>query len=704
MKTRILRKKYKKSQVEFMDIRNHDQVRVGMISPMNHRTDPIKCGLEHEELIELAYQQGSMVIAGPEGGYSDYASFDYFDHEVHQEATLDALEHTLQFTAEKNINAVIIVGAILNIGDNRFNCAVVMQKGEILGIVPKVYLPNNAEFDEERHYRSGKKAQFDEVELLGQTVPFGFDLIFESKFHDGLTFAVNICEDDWVMRPQYSIAYGALLVFNLSASPDMVVKEDYVEDMFTHLSAAGNAAYCYTSVGVGMDSTDITFSGQILIAARGQLQVNVDKETCPKGLVVGDIDLYELREDRLRTGSWADSAADNRAAFKARYGKDVRTVLIDGELGLSPEQDLEHVYEYLLRDVNKHPFVPVHDRQRHCMKIFNIQVNGLVEKLRGMPEHMQKAFIGVSGGLDSSLALAVAVAAMDKLGMPRTNVVGITMPAKATTSETREDALDLMRLLGVSIDEINIKALANSLLKTGKHDSETEDLTFENAHASVRAEILRIAASMGGGIIINTSDLTEAVLGWATKYADHAGDYGVNQAPKTVIRFITQTIAMLNVFNLADKDRLALEEVLVRIADREISPELKGTGQGISQSTEDILGPFELHDFFLCHFLRFGRSPYTIARLAVEAFDGEYDLGHVHEQDGDPWGIKDVLKIFITRFFGNTHKRNVIMDAVKLGTIGISPRRTLRLPSGANPRIWLENLKAVPDLFRREAA
>lgn len=615
------------------------------------------------ELINEAEKNKVKAIVFPELCLSAYTCADLFL----QRTLINECEKVLSEIAEetKDKDIFIILGLPVEADSTTFNCAAVLHKGKILGAVPKTYIPNYGEFYEKRWFSSSNAVLSSEIMLCGQKVPFGANMLFRDFKRPEITFAIEICEDLWSPIPpsSYYAVKGATVIFNLSASNELAAKNEYRRSLVSGQSASAICGYVYSSSGVGESTQDLVFSGHSLICENGSLLKENKRFSMENQLIYADLDIERLYNDRKKNTSFGELMA-----------KPENFVYIDIETGEWKEE--------LCRFVNRMPFVPKNDGMlfERCDDIFNIQVAGLAKRI----EHTNaKALvIGISGGLDSTLALLVAVKACDRLGLDRKTVLGITMPGFGTTDRTYNNALSLMETLGVSVKEISIKEASILHFNDIGHDIKTHDVTYENTQARERTQILMDLANKHNGMVIGTGDLSELALGWATYNGDHMSMYGVNSGvPKTLVRVLVKHVAENG--NIDESSKAILEDIL----DTPVSPELlPPTDDGeIKQITEDIVGPYELHDFFLYYVVRFGFEPKKILFLAEKAFKDDYDRNTILK-----W-----LKNFYRRFFSQQFKRSCLPDGPKVGTINLSPRGDWRMPSDAVSRIWLKELEEI---------
>ena len=613
-------------------------------------------------LMDLAHRQQVEVVVFPELCLTAYTCGDLF----RQAALLDEAERGLAKIAaySKQLPLTAIVGAPVRSGNRIFNAAVVIQQGQLLGVVPKFHLPNHNEFYEQRWFSSGFDAGITEISLNNETVPFG-NLLFRNP-ESGAIFGIEICEDLWAPVPpsSYHCMKGAQLIFNLSASNELIGKQTYRKNLITQQSARTNSAYIYTSAGTGESTTDTVYGGSAFIIENGQLLAEGERFSFDSKCIITDIDTELLLHERQN-----NSAFSGNEVYPGAFAN-YQTVQFSRTSGSYPE---------LLRTYSPCPFVPKGEEiTERCEEIFAIQTSGLAKRFRHIGS--THAVIGISGGLDSTLALLVAVKTFDKLGLSRQNIVGITMPGFGTTGRTYNNALSLMQSLGVTIREIDITSSVNQHFSDIEHDPQKTDTTYENSQARERTQILMDVANQINGLVVGTGDLSELALGWATYNGDHMSMYGVNAGvPKTLVRYLVKWAAGCQVDS-------ASQNTLTDILDTPVSPELlPATSNGeIAQKTEDIVGPYELHDFFLYYMLRFGFSPAKIRFLAHNAFKGTYPDETILK-----W-----LKVFVSRFFSQQFKRSCLPDGPKVGSVSLSPRGDWRMPSDASPEVWLRGLDA----------
>jgi NAD+ synthase (glutamine-hydrolysing) len=641
------------------DIMNHGLVRVAAAVPELKVAD---CEFNSKSIIQLIKKAESLdvqFIVFPELSITAYTCGDLFHQQVLLNEAANCLNTVLEET--KNTGIIAVVGIPVNVDNQMFNCGVVMQGGQILGVVPKTYIPGYKEFYEERWFASGLKALNHVIVLCGQEVPFGTDLLFEAVNFPGCCFGVEICEDLWVPIPpsSYQAVGGATLLFNLSASNEIVGKSDYRKELLKQQSGKCIAGYVYASSGIYESTTDVVFSGHAMIAENGGILAESERFSYDEQLILSEIDIEKLRNDRFK----------NTSFMEAEFSKKIRKVQFKVK---------EVNLEVLKRYIDPAPFVPSNNsiRYERCKEIFEIQTSGLGKRLKHTG--IKRVVLGISGGLDSTLALLVVAKTYEKLGIASENITAITMPGFGTTNETYNNAMELMKSLKVEIREVDIRPACIQHFKDIGHDAGIHDVTYENVQARERTQILMDVANKLNGLVIGTGDLSELALGWCTYNGDHMSMYSVNcGVPKTLVRFLVQWVAE----NVVE---VKTGELLKKILDTPISPELlppdpKGE---IKQKTEDIVGPYELHDFFLYHMIRYGASPSKILYLARQAFKGRYC-----EET-----IKSWLRVFLKRFFSQQFKRSCLPDGPKVGTISLSPRGDWRMPSDAEVRVWIKEL------------
>ncbi len=612
-------------------------------------------------LMNEAAARGVQLVVFPELSITAYTCGDLFGHRL----LLDEAEHSLQYLLEltASLPLLSVVGMPVASATRIYNCAVVFSGGKIRGVVPKTYIPNYNEFYEARWFTSGADADFDEITLCGQQVPFGTNLLFR---FGRATLGVELCEDLWTPCPpsSYHALQGADIIANLSASDELIGKHDYLLSLLKQQSARCRAAYIYASSGFGESSTDLVFAGNAIVAECGTVVAESERFSFEPQLVVTEVDVERLQGERCVTNTFSSASV---------AGKPYHTVDCS---------DIPVVPVHYTRTVAPHPFVPSHPEtlDRRCREILDIQISGLAKRL--LHTHARTAVIGISGGLDSTLALLVCVQAFDKLSIPRDRIVGVTMPGFGTTDRTYQNAIGLMQALGVTVREIPIREACIQHYKDINHDIAVHDVTYENSQARERTQILMDIANQTNGMVIGTGDLSELALGWATYNGDHMSMYAVSAGiPKTLVKYLVAWVARHRIEDAA-------RAILLDIVDTPISPELiPADEQGnITQKTEDLVGPYELHDFFLYYMLRFGFRPAKIYYLAMRArFDQPYDAAT----------IKKWLTIFMRRFFNQQFKRSCLPDGPKVGSVAISPRGDWRMPSDASSAMWLRECESL---------
>ena len=608
--------------------------------------------------IKEADDKGAKAIAFPELCITSYTCADLF---LQDRLINEALKGIVSIMLEtSNMDILIAVGAPLLKGCTLYNCAFILFKGKILGIVPKSYIPNYSEFYEKRWFTEGVGMTNQKVDLPFQKdIPFGTDLIFSS---DIFNFGAEICEDLWVTIPpsSYLSLLGANIILNLSASNELVSKADYRKSLISNQSARSMCAYIYSSAGVHESSTDLLFSGHLLISENGAILKENERFQRENEIIYADIDVFKLRAERMKNLSFRDSS--KFSPFNAR--------IIEFDFD---NVDTKHFDRY----IDKHPFVPSRKDEMvaRCKEIFNIQASALAKRLEHV--NLNKTVIGISGGLDSTLALLVIVKTFKLLNIDNKNIIAITMPGFGTTDRTYNNALTLCRELGCDLREINIVKSALQHFEDIGHDKDILDVTYENVQARERTQILMDIANKEGGILVGTGDLSELALGWCTYNGDHMSMYAVNPSiPKTLVRYLVNYVA-------ENESTEIVKETLLDILDTPVSPELlpkdEKTGE-ITQKTEDIVGPYELHDFFLYHFMKHGSSKERILFLAEHAFKDDYSKETIEK-----W-----LDKFLWRFFSQQFKRSALPDGPKVGSISLSPRGDLRMPSDASVNSFRE--------------
>ena len=642
---------------------NYGFVKVAAAVPLVQVADCFYNIEKIEGLMRQASEKGVQIIAFPELSVTGYTCLDLFAQQTLLDGAEEALLQLVSNTADLDI--LTIVGVPLRTENRLINAAVVFQKGAIRGVVPKTYLPNYKEFQEQRWFTSVTELRESTISIGEEEYPMGSHLLFRSG---RLTAGIEICEDLWVPVPPSSLLAmeGANIIFNLSASNELIGKHAYLRSLICQQSARCMAGYVYASSGFGESSTDLVFAGNGIIAENGNLLAESPRFTMEEQLVISEIDIETLQNDRQ-----------------------VNTSFMYGTSGLPKEKAQVVDFQVripdgfsLTRPVDPHPFTPSGEAlKERCEEIFHIQVAGLAKRL--VHAHAQTAVVGISGGLDSTLALLVTVMTFDALKMPRGQIIGITMPGFGTTDRTYTNACDLIRSLGVTLKEIPIKEACLQHFRDIDHDPSVHDVTYENSQARERTQLLMDVANQKNGLVIGTGDLSELALGWATYNGDHMSMYGVNGSiPKTLVKYLVEWVANHKV---DDASRLTLLDIV----DTPISPELIPADENgnIKQKTEDLVGPYELHDFFLYHFLRFGSHPSKIYFLSQKAFAGVYDNAT----------IKKWLYTFFRRFFQQQFKRSCLPDGPKVGSVSLSPRGDWRMPSDASAAMWLNEIELLEE-------
>ena len=653
---------------DFFNLYRHGFARLAVATPLVRVGDP-RYNLEAtHELMREAAREKAVLAVFPELGLSAYTCDDLF----HQQALIEGAEEALSelMRKTKSLPLAALVGLPVAIDGLLYNCAALVCQGRLVGVVPKTYLPNYREFYEGRQFTPGNTARQKEVRLAGQVCPFGTDLVFRAASLPRLVLHVEICEDLWVPAPPSSFAAlaGATVIANLSASNVVIGKEGYRHQLVGNQSARCLAAYLYSAAGLGESTTDLAWDGHALIYENGTLIAESRRFADAPQLAVGEVDLDRLLADRMRQNTFG-------ASMRRHADQAFRTI----EFGV----EVPRGRILLERKVERLPYVPGDPKTRdaRCEEVYRIQVQGLVTRMRATGT--KRLVIGVSGGLDSTQALIVCARTMDELKLPRASILAYTMPGFATSTRTKSQAWQLMRAIGATAEEIEIRPSCVQLLKDIGHPyakgKKIYDVTFENVQAGERTSHLFRLANRHGGMVVGTGDLSELALGWATYgVGDHMSHYNVNASvPKTLIQFLVGWVAESDEFN-ADVKR-----ALKRVLETEISPELV-PGR---QSSEAAVGPYELQDFHLYYLLRFGYAPAKVAFLAWHAWRGKYKLPEIRK-----W-----LTVFLKRFFANQFKRSAVPNAPKVGSGGsLSPRGDWRAPSDGAADAWLDNLKRVP--------
>ena len=609
-----------------------------------------------ESIIAQAEGRGVEVIVFPELCITGYTCQDLFKEQLLLDRAEEAVITLLDFTRKLDIISIIGLPVIIN--GLLYNCAAVIQSGQLLGIIPKTYLPNYAEFYEKRWFASAQDLNPTEFFFAGSPLSVSAEpKLFVTN--NGMKFGVEICEDVWApIPPSNNLALsGADIIFNLSASNELIGKHAYLKSLLAQQSARTISGYVYASSGFGESTQDLVYGGNAMIFENGHLLREGDRFSIQPQIKTCQIDIEKLRVERRQNTTFINAQRHSHAL----------------EIPCKPSQMRDFELE---REIDPHPFIPKNeDMHSACEEILNIQVAGLAKRLYHI--NAQKAVIGISGGLDSTLALLVTVKAFDKLDLDRKGIIGITMPGFGTTDRTHNNAVKLMQTLGVTIREINISKAVIQHFEDIGHDKKVHDITYENSQARERTQILMDVANKENAIVIGTGDLSELALGWATYNGDHMSMYGVNAGvPKTLIRYLVTYVS----------GEMATE-TLLDIVDTPISPELIPADElgNIKQKTEDLVGPYELHDFFIYYFLRYGFSPKKIFMLAQKAFANNYD----------DITIKKWLITFCRRFFNQQFKRSCLPDGPKVGSVSLSPRGDWRMPSDASSALWLKEAEGL---------
>lgn len=617
----------------------------------------------HLAMMREAKEKHVSIVTFPELSLTGYTCGDLFFQRRLLDDVTDAL---LALKAEMPEGILAVVGAPLEIEGALYNCAVVLHKGEIISAVPKTFLPNNGEFYEKRWFQSGDARRDASAAIPKLKTDVCRQAIFETE--DGVRFGIELCEDLWAPLPPSTMlsVEGAEIILNLSASNELLSKREYRQQLISQQSARCQCGYVYVSAGMGESSSDLVFSGHSVIASCGTVIRESEGYLADNYLMTADIDIDRIRADRMKQSSFADCAAQVRAMWKQEPN-----ILRTMENALLPD-DAAPDYR-----VSKHPFIPSDkaSRQLRCAQILAMQATALARRLAVTGG---KVVVGISGGLDSTLALLAACKAVDMLHLPRTNILGITMPCFGTTDRTYHNALDLMTSLGVSQREIPIHNAVRQHFADIGHDESDHSVTYENCQARERTQVLMDVANKIGAIVLGTGDLSEIALGWCTYNADHMSMYGVNSGvPKTLVRWVIQTAAENEAFSSS-------RECLQSILDTPISPELLPPDEkgNILQQTEDVVGPYALHDFFLYYAIRFGYPPKKVFDLCCIAFQDDFSCETILK-----W-----LKNFYRRFWTQQFKRNCMPDGVKIGSIALSPRGDWRMPSDASAAVWLAEI------------
>ena len=617
-----------------------------------------------ESLIAQAEDRGVEIIVFPELCITGYSCQDLFKEQLLLNHAEEGIVKLLDFT--RKLDIIAIVGLPVVVNGLLYNCAAVIQSGTLLGIIPKVYLPNYGEFYEKRWFASSQDLNPTEIYFAGSPVLVSAQpQVFVTR--DGVKFGVEICEDVWAPAPpsNHLALSGAELIFNLSASDELIGKHDYLKSVLAQQSARTMTGYVYSGCGYGESTQDVVYGGNAMIYENGKLLVEADRFSMEPQMMITQIDVEKLRTERRTNSTYVNA----QHSYSAK---------IINAHGIQP-RDFQ-----LIREIDAHPFIPkTADMKQSCEEIFSIQVMGLAKRIEHT--HSKKVIVGISGGLDSTLALLVCVKTFDKLKMDRKGIVGVTMPGFGTTDRTYNNAINLMKSLGITLMEISIAKAVTQHFKDIGHDAAVHDVTYENSQARERTQILMDLSNQLGGLVVGTGDLSELALGWATYNGDHMSMYGVNASvPKTLIQYLVRYVAEVE---RKEKDDKKTYEILMDVVDTPISPELIPADENgnIKQKTEDLVGPYELHDFFLYYFLRFGFRPQKIFLLAQHAFKGSYN----------DETIKKWLTTFLRRFFAQQFKRSCLPDGPKVGSVSLSPRGDWRMPTDASSAMWLKECEML---------
>ncbi len=620
-----------------------------------------------ENLVAQAEGKGVEIICFPELSMTGYTCGDLFAQQLLLDSAENALFRLLDFT--RSLNIITIIGMPVQMNSTLINSAVVIQGGKILGIVPKTYLPNYKEFYEKRWFTSALDHESTNVHICGQNVPVSRNIIFNTTQGK---FAVELCEDMWAPIPPSSelALRGAEIIFNLSADNEGICKHKYVCSLIAQQSARCIAGYVFSSCGFGESTQDVVFAGNGIIYENGLMLAHSKRFSFEEQLVITEIDVEKIRAERRMNSTFGTSVGT--LSQKDTINVDCTSHML-GELKLT-------------RKIDPHPFVPTGaELDERCEEIFAIQVQGLAQRI--VHTNAATVVVGISGGLDSTLALLVCAKTMDKLKRKRKDIIGVTMPGFGTTDRTYHNAISLMQSLGITIKEISIKDACIQHFKDIGHNIDVQDVTYENAQARERTQILMDLANKFNGFVVGTGDLSELALGWATYNADHMSNYGVNcSIPKTLVKHLVTWVAQ----NSIDEESKA---TLLDIVDTPISPELIPADKygNIQQKTEDLVGPYELHDFFLYNFIRFGFSPSKIYFLAQQAFNSNEGITAKYDDST----IKKWLTTFCRRFFTQQFKRSCLPDGPKVGSVSLSPRGDWRMPSDASYAMWVSECEAM---------
>ena len=614
--------------------------------------NPARNAQEVVTLIKEAHTKEVSVIVFPELTLTGYTASDLL---MNQTLIANQNEYFCYILKNiENINIVAIIGIAVFEADRLYNCAAVIQNGKVLGVIPKSYLPNKKEFYEKRQFTTGRDITRTTVDVLEEEVPFGVDLLFTDKAD--MTFGVEICEDLWAVTPpsNHMASNGANLLFNLSASNELIGKHEYREELVRTQSARCMAAYVYASAGVAESTTDTVFGGHAIISEYGSTLVQNERFQLQSNMITADVDLERLKWLRLNESSYGDGRR-----------KKTRVIKVDALPNISKIE----------RFIDPSPFVPSRyaDKKHRCDEIVHIQAHGLIKRMSHA--HIKKALIGISGGLDSTLALLSTHRAFEMMGWNIQDIIAVTMPGFGTTTRTKSNAVHLCEALGVTLKTVDIADLSLKEFEAIEHDKDEHSVTYENVQARARTSILMNMSNKEGGLVIGTGDLSEIALGWSTYNGDHMSMYALNSGiPKTLIQYVIEYY----------KSNEKIADIIDDILATPISPELlPHDGDEIVQETENIVGPYALHDFFLYHFIKYGAKPSKILHLSTIAFDTKYDEVTINK-----W-----LKVFLKRFFTQQFKRSCMPDGPKVGTISLSPRADWKMASDVDFSGWVEGLE-----------
>lgn len=639
-------------------LKEYGYLRIGAIVPKIKVANVIYNCEEIVKQIKLASKENVSIVTTPELSITGYTCADLFHQDILIEESINGLKYILEQT--KKLDIISILGMPLKHENQLFNVAVVINKGKILGIVPKTYRPNYNEFYEKRWFSTSLNIKNNKISLFGEIIPFDTKIIFRDKTNSDIAFAVEICEDVWTVSPPSDshTLNGATIIFNPSASNEIIGKYDYRKTLIKAQSSKTISAYCYASSGINESSTDLVFSGNSMIFENGSLLEENKRFDFDSNLIYSDVDIKKLMNDRCKNMSFMEVKDNNEYNYI--------------------EVDVSDRSDSLKRNYEEYPFVPRNEAKRNerCEEIFNIQSSGLAKRI--LHTKVEKTVIGISGGLDSTLAFLVIVEAYKKLGIPNKNIIAVTMPGFGTTGRTFNNACNLVKNYGATLLNISIKDACVQHFKDIGLDQSDRSSTYENSQARERTQILMDICNKENGLIVGTGDLSELALGWCTYNGDHMSMYAVNVSiPKTLVRYLVKWVA--------DTSNKKYKDTLYDILDTPISPELLPPDDegNIKQLTETAVGPYVLHDFFLYHFLRYGASPKKILYIAKKTFDGKFD-----EET-----IKKWLKVFVRKFFYHQFKRSCLPDGPKVGTISLSPRGDFRMPSDADPEVWISSIE-----------